>query len=182
VRAAQAKLPDRTLSPGHAPHTPGPIASAARQPSPVHVRRALEAVQAKLPAAAARVRVPPSAVLQPALEDELWYQYYTAPATAPAPVESKLRAAAPSFTPPLAVGANADRDRVEIYKSHRYRGDAGQVNELANYLARLQWPRGVTRVYLTNGIHEGFEGGGPVSYFGYAMNEDLDTAKQHWYL
>ncbi len=73
---------------------------------------------------------------------------------------------------------------VRIVKSVRYYAPnrPGDFENIKSLFAGFQWPAWVHTVYICNGWHEGFEDGRWVTYCGYSLNEDADTAKQHYYL
>ncbi|HEY0077032.1 MAG TPA: hypothetical protein VGB73_00180 [Pyrinomonadaceae bacterium] len=66
-----------------------------------------------------------------------------------------------------------------IKKSLRYRGTEADYQNIKALFESLLW-MGVETVYITNGWHEGFEGGYMRTYCDYCLHTD-DSTKYHYY-
>ena len=68
-----------------------------------------------------------------------------------------------------------------IKRSVRYIGAAEDYDRIKSLFEYMIWGQDVHTVFITNGWHQGFEGGRNVWYCGYCANEDNEIYKQHFY-
>jgi hypothetical protein len=79
------------------------------------------------------------------------------------------------------VPSNTRSQAPVVKRSARYMGSQDDYERIKAMFELMLWGQGVHTVYVTNGWHTGFEGGRTVWYCGYAVNEDNEIYKQHFY-
>ena len=68
-----------------------------------------------------------------------------------------------------------------VKRSARYMGNQEDCDNIKAMFELMRWGQGTHTVFVTNGWHSGFENGRTVWYCGFAVNEDSEHHKQHFY-